>query len=612
MNPRFLAIGFVLFFLASVAVAQDAVTVGSATADGPTVDVPVYVRDAAGTPLGVDRPAGSKIQSFSIKVTYSPAAAVSAVTFTRAGITATLTPSFEISPASTGSISWVATFSESTAPIPFTSNAALPGNQVAHLLFTLNSSATPGSSIALTLDTSTTQLSNQGGTTSETSSTGLSLVNGSIQIPVPSLTVTPPSQIVNVGTKATLLATTNVNVVSNTTVSLASSNPAVGTVPASVVITAGTHSASFQVTTLSAGGVTITATLPPASGGGTSSGSVTVNPAPACTTPAVPQIGGPATAVSGASYDITWPAVPNATEYIIDEATDAAFATAVPLTVTATTATYSHSGAGSHYYYRVRARNHAGACDLSSQPSSTVSVLITAPDAPPQTRVFTVVGSTPGNFGSYFKTAVQLYNPRTQTISGKIVFHTQATSGSASDPSLAYSIAPGKTLAFADLLPAMGIASGLGSADIVSDVNSALPVALSRVFNDGGAAGTTGLSQEALSTDDALQQGSTAVLFAPTDVSKFRLNIGVRTLAQGAAVSITVRDRDGAVVKTVSKTFDGTYFRQFGSADFLDGYNLTGGETITIEVSSGSAFFYGATTDNVTNDPSVQTAEPVD
>lgn len=612
MSPRYLVLGAVLFFFASAAAAQDAITVASTIADGPTVDVPVYVRDASGTPLGVDRPAGSKIQSLSIKVTYSPAAAVSGVTFTRAGITAPLTPSFEVSPAGAGSISWVATFVESTNPIPFTSNAALPGNQVAHLVFTLSASATPGSSIALTLDTASTQLSNQGGTTSETSSSGLALSGGSIQIPVPSLSLTPSSQNVTVGAHAGMSANTNVNLVASTTVNLVSSNPAVATVPPTATIPAGAHTASFQVTTLSVGGVTITATLPPASGGAGSTASVTVNPAPPCNTPAVPQIGGPATALAGTSYDITWAAVPNATEYIIDEATDAAFATAAPLTVTATTSTYSHATPGSRYFYRVRARNHVGACDASSQPSSTASVLITAPDTPPQTSVFTVVGSTAGNFGSFFKTAVQLYNPTTGTISGKIVFHTQATSGSPGDPSLAYTIAPRKTLVFSDLLPAMGIASGLGSADIVSDVNSSLPVALSRVFNDAGAAGTTGLSQEALSIGDALQQGSTTVLFAPSDMSKFRLNIGVRTLDQGVAVSVTVRDRDGATVKTASKTLGATFFRQFGSADFLDGYNLAGGETISIEVSSGSAFFYGATTDNVTNDPSVQTAKRID
>ena len=55
---------------------SDTVTVGtvSLASAGSTVDVPVYIRDVSGTPLGMDQPTGSKIQSFSIKVDYAPAA----------------------------------------------------------------------------------------------------------------------------------------------------------------------------------------------------------------------------------------------------------------------------------------------------------------------------------------------------------------------------------------------------------------------------------------------------------------------------------------------------------------------------------------------------------
>src|SRR5438067_6155991 len=79
--------------------AQDVVTVQTVTASSNTVDVPVFIRDVSGTPLGQDRPAGSKIQGISIRVFYAPAAAVQSVTFTRAGIAAGLNPiGGEISP----------------------------------------------------------------------------------------------------------------------------------------------------------------------------------------------------------------------------------------------------------------------------------------------------------------------------------------------------------------------------------------------------------------------------------------------------------------------------------------------------------------------------------
>ena len=164
---------------------QDVITVGSGTVPaGQTIDVPVFIRDTSGTPLGVDQPPGSKIQSFSIKVNYAPASSVQSITFTRAGITASLTPTFESSPTGPGTISLLDTFQESTNPIPFTSNAALPGNQVAHLLITLSPSATPGA-LTLTLDPTLTQLTDQAGSgaTKETVAAGnLLLVNGVVTI----------------------------------------------------------------------------------------------------------------------------------------------------------------------------------------------------------------------------------------------------------------------------------------------------------------------------------------------------------------------------------------------------------------------------------------------
>jgi len=298
-----------------------------------------------------------------------------------------------------------------------------------------------------------------------------------------------------------------------------------------------------------------------------------------------------------------------ATDYAVDESTDANFAAVTTTNVTAASASFTHAAAN-RYYYRVRARNQSSGCNTNSFFSNTVSVLVSvAPVA--QTRIIPVVGSVPGSFGAYFKTSVQLYNPKSSAVSGKLVFHTQAVSGSSSDPSLAYSIPAGKTLSYPDLLPAMGIASGLGSADIVADAGSAFPVTLVRVFNDAGAAGTTGLALEPMAPSDALQNGETGVLIAPAD-TRFRLNIGVRTLAQGVTMNLTVRNKDGAVVKTVTKSFDPTFFRQIGSSEMLEGFVLTGGETITVQITSGSAFVYGSTTDNTTQDPSVQFAKKVE
>ena len=169
----------------AAAVITDVVTVGTGNGTpGANVDVPVFIRDTSGTALGIDQPAGSRIQSYSIKVDYTPAASVQSVTFTRAGITQPLTPVFESTPASAGSISLLDTFQEATNLIPFTSNAPLPGNQIATLHFTLASNAAPGS-ITLTLDSALTQLTDEGGdaaTRETTTAANLTLVNGAITV----------------------------------------------------------------------------------------------------------------------------------------------------------------------------------------------------------------------------------------------------------------------------------------------------------------------------------------------------------------------------------------------------------------------------------------------
>ncbi len=169
----------------AVLLQPDVITAGSVTAVSGIVDVPVYIRDLSGTPLGLDQPPGSRIQSYSIKVNYSPASAVSSITFNRAGITAPLTPLLELSPTSPGAISLLDTFQESTNLVPYTLNGAVPGNQVANLHVVLSPSVTSGTVITLTLDPTLTQLGNENGTTKETTTLNtLALVNGSITVPV--------------------------------------------------------------------------------------------------------------------------------------------------------------------------------------------------------------------------------------------------------------------------------------------------------------------------------------------------------------------------------------------------------------------------------------------
>jgi hypothetical protein len=168
------------------AAAPDVVTVGSGSAaPSATIDIPVSIRDTSGSPLGLDQPAGSRIQSYSIKVDYAPASAIQSITFTRGGITTSLTPTFESMPSGPGTVSLLDTFQESTNLIPFTLDGALPGNQVGVLHVTVAPSAVPGTTVTLTLDPLLTQLTDQAGSgaTKETVANGnLVLVNGLLTV----------------------------------------------------------------------------------------------------------------------------------------------------------------------------------------------------------------------------------------------------------------------------------------------------------------------------------------------------------------------------------------------------------------------------------------------
>jgi hypothetical protein len=165
---------------------HDIVTVATVNgSSGGSVDVPVYINDLSGTTLGIDQPAGSRIQSYGIRITASNAVYVQSMTLTRGGITQPLTPTFESNPSSPGVANLIDTFSEATNLIPFTLNGAAPGHQVATLHVTLIPNTPTGTVITLTLDPIATELTNESGTpaTAETvANARLLLVNGAINV----------------------------------------------------------------------------------------------------------------------------------------------------------------------------------------------------------------------------------------------------------------------------------------------------------------------------------------------------------------------------------------------------------------------------------------------
>ena len=223
--------------------------------------------------------------------------------------------------------------------------------------------------------------------------------------------------------------------------------------------------------------------------------------------------------------------------------------------------------------------------------------------------IVAVVASIPGVAPALFKTGFQMHNSTASTLAGRLVFHPQGVSGSGADPSLDFSLASGQTQSFDDLLPAMGLRGPrIGSLDIVTPIGTPAPIVAARVFNDGGAAGTTGFAMSAASSDAILGAGDHGVLFTPADLARFRMNIGVRTGPSGTVITVTRRSAAGTVLQTLTKNYAANFFEQIAASEFLAGSPFGASDSITIQIAAGSAVAYAATADNTTQDPSIQFA----
>ena len=224
--------------------------------------------------------------------------------------------------------------------------------------------------------------------------------------------------------------------------------------------------------------------------------------------------------------------------------------------------------------------------------------------------VIPVVGSTPGQGGSYFKTAVQLYNPNSTAYSGRVVFHPGGASGQAGDPSFNITVPAQSMLYYADFLPAIGVATGLGSLDVYVPFNETRPfVANSRVYNDGGASGTTGFSESFEDLDSFATAGDKVYLVCSPDPALFRLNVGVRTLSHGATLVATLRSANGTYITSINKSYPATFYQQVSVDSFLEGLaTVHGNESLTFQILTGEVLVYGATVDNRTQDPSLAVA----
>lgn len=206
------------------------------------------------------------------------------------------------------------------------------------------------------------------------------------------------------------------------------------------------------------------------------------------------------------------------------------------------------------------------------------------------TAIVPVVASLPGAFGSRFTTRMQLANPYSFSIFGKLLVHPGNTT-------MPYTLAPFATQTIENLIP-----SGAGSVDILGEA-PAIVTTLSE------ATSMARLEVPTVRPADAIGAGMRGVLITPADPSRQRFNVGIRTLGAGATITMRAYSAS-SVVATSTRTFGPDFFQQFGFAE-LFGAAPAATQTLTFEVTSGSAIVYGATVDNTTGAMSLQLAHAV-
>jgi hypothetical protein len=222
--------------------------------------------------------------------------------------------------------------------------------------------------------------------------------------------------------------------------------------------------------------------------------------------------------------------------------------------------------------------------------------------------VIPVVGSAPGANGSFFKTSLHLATPTSASapIVGELVFRRAGQAASTADVKMPFTIPAKSALFYEDVVAAMG-QSGLGTIDIYTK-SSATPIATTRVFDDKGAQGTSGFSQEFFQLSQAVSRGWSVVPIAGG--ANFRTNIGIRSVGAGTTVSIGLYSKEGQFLGVQLKTIGAEAFEQvplsalFGTSNPVNGY-------LNIALNNGAPYIaYVSTTDNRTNDSSIQFAKP--
>lgn len=213
-------------------------------------------------------------------------------------------------------------------------------------------------------------------------------------------------------------------------------------------------------------------------------------------------------------------------------------------------------------------------------------------------------GSLAGANGSFFRSSLHLTNlNETTPLTGDVVFRAAGRAPSAGDPKIAFYVGPKSVVFWPDIVAALG-QSGLGSIDVYS--TSSFPPSVNvRVFDDKGSLGTSGFTEEFITPTKALIRGTTGLALTPGD---YRTNIGMRAIGGTSTIKLFLYSSQGQLLGIQERNLAADVFAQV-SLTSLFGTASPNGAHISVSLISGApVIVYASTTDNRTNDSSIQFA----
>lgn len=242
-----------------------------------------------------------------------------------------------------------------------------------------------------------------------------------------------------------------------------------------------------------------------------------------------------------------------------------------------------------------------------------------APTGSLKKAIVPIVGSAAGANGAQFKTSLRIQ--ALPGAHGRIVFHPLNGIARPDDPSIPYSFPENAKqsdfIQYDDVAAAIG-QTGLGTLDVIPDPDGGniFPPVTTRVFNDTphGTFGTEeGLSYPVKYFAPDTPGVQFAVTYVPAMSSRFRRNIGFRTLSNVSLSAYIVR-KDGSRVDTQVGFFPGEYTTMMSVEDFARNFmQTTIGPDDALGVfatGKGQAILFYTYTDNGTNDPTLVVTPP--